>query len=124
VVKKHRSDPSAFVPLPPAPLHIVLVLNHGERHGYAIMREVEALSDGVIKMGPGTLYGSIKKLLQQGLIAETEERPDPTLDDQRRRYYQLTGLGQAVCDAEVERLAKLVERSRTSVAVRLIGGTT
>ena len=117
-------DVSPFVPLPPAPLHIVLALNRGERHGYALMSDVQDLSDGLIKMGPGTLYGSIKKLRAQGLIEETEGRVDPELDDQRRRYYRLTGLGQAVCDAEIQRLATLVERSRAPGPGRLLGGLT
>ena len=114
-------DPSPHVPLAPAPLHIVLALNRGERHGYALMQDVEELSDGVIKMGPGTLYGAIKKLAEQGLIEQTDVRPDPELDDQRRKYYRLTALGQAVCDAEIQRLANLVERTRSAVAGRLLG---
>ncbi len=114
---------AGFVPLPPAPLHIVLALNRGERHGYALMGDVEELSDGVIKMGPGTLYGTIKKLRSQGLIEETEGRADPSLDDQRRRYYRLTAVGQKVCNAEIQRLANLVERSRSAAPGRLLGGT-
>ncbi len=114
-------DLAPFVPLPPSPLHIVLALNRGERHGYALMGDVEELSGGVIKMGPGTLYGSIKKLLAQGLIEESPPRPDPTLDDQRRRYYRLTALGQRVCQAELERLTTLLERSRSGAAARLLG---
>ena len=116
-------DVNEFVPLPPAPLHIVLALNRGERHGYALMSDVEELSDGVITMGPGTLYGTIKKLVAQGLIEETEGRIDPALDDQRRRYYRLTAVGQRVCDAEIQRLANLVERSRSAAPARLLGGT-
>ena len=114
-------DLEPFLPLSPAPLHIVLALNRGERHGYALMGDVEELSGGIIKMGPGSLYGSIKKLLAQGLIEESPARPDPTLDDQRRRYYRLTGLGQRVCQAEMERLTTLLERSRSGAASRLLG---
>ncbi len=114
-------DLAPFVPLSPAPLHIVLALNRGERHGYALMGDVEELSGGIIKMGPGTLYGSIKKLLAQGLIEESPARPDPALDNQRRRYYRLTGLGQRVCHAEMERLTTLLERSRSGAASRLLG---
>lgn len=121
--QKSGEDVGDFVPLPPAPLHIVLALNRGERHGYALMSDVEELSDGVITMGPGTLYGSIKKLRAQGLIEETEGRADPSLDDQRRRYYRLTAVGQKVCDAEIQRLSTLVERSRSAGAARLLGGT-
>ena len=69
------------------------------------------MSDGTTRMGPGTLYGSIKRMLADGLIEETVERPDPDLDDQRRRYYRLTGLGELVCNAEVARLRTLIERA-------------
>lgn len=89
--------------------HILLALADGERHGYAIMQEVEELTEGDIKMGPGTLYGSIKRMLGAGLVAETDERPDPELDDQRRRYYKITGQGARVLSAETERLAALVK---------------
>jgi DNA-binding PadR family transcriptional regulator len=105
------NDPTRFLPLPSAPLHILLALREGERHGYAIMGYVEGLSDGTVKMGPGTLYGAIKRLLADDLIEESTERPDPELDDQRRRYYRLTGLGERVCAAEIERLSKLLERA-------------
>jgi DNA-binding PadR family transcriptional regulator len=115
---------SQFVPLAPAPLHIVLALNRGERHGYALMGDVDDLSGGVMKMGPGTLYGTLKKLVGEGLIEETASRTDPALDDQRRRYYRLTAMGQAVCNAEIGRLAALIERSRSSGPVRLLGGST
>ena len=118
-----RPDPSPHLPLAPAALHIVLSLNRGERHGYAIMRDVEQLSDGVIKLGPGTLYGTIKKLVSQGIIEQSEARPDPSLDDERRKYYRLTGLGQAVCNAEIDRLVNLVERTRHPAPGRLLGGT-
>ncbi|MGI9642080.1 MAG: PadR family transcriptional regulator [Acidimicrobiia bacterium] len=117
----NRHDPSKFVPLPPAALHIVLALNRGERHGYAIMSDVERLSDGVIKMGPGTLYGTIKKLLAQGIIEQCESRSDTELDDQRRKYYRLTGLGEAVSAAEIQRLANLVERTRRTAPPRILG---
>jgi DNA-binding PadR family transcriptional regulator len=95
-------------PLQPAAFHILLALAAGERHGYALMRDVEELSDGALRIGPGTLYGSIKRLLAAGLIAEADERPDPQLDDQRRRYYRLTADGQQVLTAEAQRLARLV----------------
>ncbi len=114
-------DPGPYVPLAPAALHIVLSLNRGERHGYAIMGDVERLSDGVIKLGPGTLYGTIKKLVAQGLIEQTDSRPDPVLDDQRRKYYRLSALGASVCAAEIQRLANLVERSSHAAPTRLLG---
>lgn len=87
----------------------MLVLADEDRHGYDIMREIAATTEGKIQMGPGTLYGTIKRMLQAGLIAEIDERPDPALDDSRRRYYRLTELGQQVLKAEVERLAYLLE---------------
>jgi DNA-binding PadR family transcriptional regulator len=87
-----------------AVFNILLALADGEKHGYAIMLEIEANTDGTVKMGPGTLYGSIKRLLASGLIEETNERPDPVLDDERRRYYQLSGLGQRALRLETERL--------------------
>jgi DNA-binding PadR family transcriptional regulator len=103
--------PEDLLPLQPAALHILVALTSGEKHGYALMRDVEALSDGVVRVGPGTLYGSIKRMLADGLIEETDERPDPELDDQRRRYYRLTGLGEQVCQAELRRLQALVRRA-------------
>lgn len=103
--------PESFMPLPSATLHILVALTSGEKHGYAIMRDVDALSDGAVRIGPGTLYGSIKRMLADGLIEETAERPDPGLDDQRRRYYRLTGLGERVCASELRRLEALVRRA-------------
>lgn len=96
------------LPLTPAVFHILLALADGERHGYGIMQEVEAMTGGQVEMGPGTLYGTIKRMLKAGLIEESDERPDPELDDERRRYYRLTGFGRRVLAAEVERLSALV----------------
>jgi DNA-binding PadR family transcriptional regulator len=93
-----------LIPLTPAVFNILLALADGEKHGYAIMLEVEAHTAGLVKMGPGTLYGSIKRMLEGGLIAESDERPDPDLDDQRRRYYCLTTMGERVLHAEAKRL--------------------
>jgi DNA-binding PadR family transcriptional regulator len=97
-----------MLPLTPAVLHILLALADGERHGYGIMQEVTKRAGGQVKMGPGTLYGSIKRMLADGLIEETGERPDPALDDERRRYYRLTGFGVRVMQAEVLRLQQIV----------------
>ena len=99
-------------PLTPAVYHILLALADGEKHGYAIMKDVETQTQGGLKMGPGTLYGSIKRMLAAGLIRESGERPDLALDDERRRYYQLTGAGQQVVSAESERLAQAVAVAR------------
>ena len=107
-----NNSPEAYIPLTPAVFHILLALAGGERHGYSIMQEVEQLSEGRVAMGPGTLYGSIKRMLAAGLIVETGERPDPRLDDQRRRYYQLTSLGSGVLAAESRRLERLVQAAR------------
>jgi DNA-binding PadR family transcriptional regulator len=83
-----------------------------ERHGYDIMREVDERTAGMIRMGPGTLYGSIKRMLSDGLVEELDERPDPELDDERRRYYRLTDFGYRVATAEAERLAELVKTAK------------
>jgi DNA-binding PadR family transcriptional regulator len=99
-------------PLTPGAYHILLALAHGERHGYGIMREVERLSDGAMRLGPGTLYRTLREMLDAGLIAESEERPDPRHDDERRRYYALTEAGRRAALAETRRLARLVERAR------------
>ena len=101
----------SFGPLPTATLHILVSLMTGEKHGYAIMQDVARLSDGAVRVGPGTLYGSIKRMLADGLIEETNERPDPELDDERRRYYRLTGLGERAVRFELRRLETLIKRA-------------
>ncbi|MFN8419969.1 MAG: PadR family transcriptional regulator [Anaerolineae bacterium] len=108
-----------LLPLTPAVFHILLALADGEKHGYGIMQEVTAISNGSIKMGPGTLYGSIKRMLEISLIRETDERPDPALDDERRRYYELTALGKRVLSAELQRMESLLNVARTK---RFAGG--
>ena len=105
-------NPDNHLPLTPAVFHILLAVSDGEKHGYAIMREVEQTTEGRMTMGPGTLYGAIKRLLKANLITETDYRPDPILDDARRRYYELTDLGRRVLAAESERLANMVEFAR------------
>ena len=87
------SEPNAPLPLTPAAFHILLVLADGEKHGYAIMREVAEHTHGRMRLGPGSLYGTIKRMLADGWIEESDERPDPELDDERRRYYRITGAG-------------------------------
>ena len=108
-----------LLPLRPAVLDILLALADEERHGYGIMREVEGRTGGRTRLGPGTLYGSIKRMLADGLIEESDERPDPAMDDQRRRYYRITDLGRWVAGAEAERLSGLVETAR---ARKLLSG--
>lgn len=105
-------DPEDFLPLTPAVFHVLLALADGERHGYAIMQEIVEHTGGQMKMGPGTLYGTIKRLLEAQLIEESDERPDAKLDDERRRYYRLTGLGQRVVKAEAQRHAAMVQIAR------------
>ena len=101
-------DLSKRLPLSPAAFLILLALKDGEKHGYAILREVSEQSDGTLKLLPGTLYNLLKRMLEDGWIEELEERPDPALDDERRRYYRLTGLGEKIAILEAERLAGLV----------------
>jgi DNA-binding PadR family transcriptional regulator len=104
--------PDALLPLPPAFVHILLALADQERHGYAIMREIRRLTDGDVVMGPGTLYGAVKRMLEFGLIDESDERPDPELDDERRRYYRITPFGSAVARAEARRLTQMIKLAR------------
>jgi DNA-binding PadR family transcriptional regulator len=117
-VEKANLNPADALPLTPAVFHILLVLADGERHGYGIMKAVEMNSRGRMQMGPGTLYGSIKRMLVAGLIEESDERPDSELDDRRRRYYRLTDFGRRVLEAEVARLSDLVRLAETK---QLIG---
>ena len=111
---KRAPEPAAgdFLPLTPAIHHILLALADEERHGYGIMLEVSRLTDGATRMGPGTLYGTLKRLLQARLIEEAETRPDPELDDERRRYYRITTLGSQVLSAETARMAVLLNAAR------------
>ena len=111
-VKKTNRKPEDFLPLTPAMFHILLALADKERHGYHIMREVDERTSGNVKLGPGTLYGSIKRMVGDGLIEELEERPDPELDDERRRYYRLTDFGYRVASAEAQRLEQMVRSAR------------
>ena len=111
-MQNRRPDPRDFLPLTPAIAHILLALADEDRHGYAIMQEIERMTDGAVRMGPGTLYGTIKRMLASRLIEEVDERPDPHLDDERRRYYRSTPLGAAVLAAETERMAALLGAAR------------
>lgn len=121
-VNGSEESPRELLPLTPAVFHILLALASGEKHGYAIMLDAEKISSGQVKMGPGTLYGSIRRLLEAGLIEESDERPDPELDDQRRRYYRLTGMGRRVLVAEAERLARLVAQAEARQVLQTAAG--
>jgi len=101
-------DPQDFLPLKTNWFHILLSLSGQEQHGYGIMNEVLERTGGKVRLWPATLYGTLKRLIDQGLIEESDERPAPELDDARRRYYRLTDRGKSVLDAESERLEELV----------------
>src|ERR1041384_4485269 len=106
------TDTDALLPLPPATFHILMALTDEDRHGYAIIQDVEARTDGELRLSAGTLYRSIQRMLEQGLIVETRKRPAPALDDERRRYYSITPFGLAVARAERRRLTQLVRLAR------------
>jgi DNA-binding PadR family transcriptional regulator len=116
-MKTHDGDPKSLLPLTPAAFHILLALVDGEKHGYGIMVETARRSEERIKLGPGTLYRSLRRLASDALIEESEERPVPELDDERRHYYRITPFGLRVARAEAERLAALV---RAAEAKRLL----
>ena len=109
-------DPTvdSLLPLQPATFHILMALADDDRHGYAIIQEIAARTDGTIRMSAGTLYRSIQRMIEQGLIVEIHERPAPELDDERRRYYRITKFGEAVARAETRRLQNLVRLARAS----------
>jgi DNA-binding PadR family transcriptional regulator len=109
---KVRRDPNSLVPLTPAVFNLLLALADEERHGYGIMQELARRTRGRVRMGPGTLYGTIKRMLAEGLIEESKERPDPALDDERRRYYRLTDFGRRVAITEAARMENLVGVAR------------
>jgi DNA-binding PadR family transcriptional regulator len=107
-----RSEVDAFLPLPLATFHILLALAEDHRHGYAIIQDVAARTNGELRLSAGTLYRSIQRMLEEGLLVEARERPAPEDDDERRRYYRITPLGIAVAQAEARRLADLVKLAR------------
>ena len=109
----------AYVPLPSASFEILVALAGGERHGYAIMQEVAERTDGSVRLGPGTLYGSLKRLLADGLVAEAGERADSESGEERRRYYRITSFGLTVARAEARRLESMVRAARQK---KLLGG--
>ncbi len=113
-MRDETPDPESLLPLPQAALHILMALSEEDRHGYAIMELVSARTEGAVRLSPGTLYRSIQRMLEQGLIVEPVERPAPEDDDERRRYYRITPFGQAVARAEANRLAGLVRLARAS----------
>jgi DNA-binding PadR family transcriptional regulator len=107
-----KAPPST--PLPAAVFQILVALADQDRHGYAIMQDVAARTGGRMKLSPGTLYGSIKRMLDEGLIDELDERPNPDHDDERRRYYRLTPFGRDVAQAEADRLTTVLRQARAA----------
>lgn len=107
--KRQAPAPKDLLPLPPTLFHLLLALADGERHGYALKREVARRTNGAVNPGAGVLYGSINRMLEQGIIEESDERPDPHLDDERRRYYRITPFGRLVAQAEAVRMRELVK---------------
>jgi DNA-binding PadR family transcriptional regulator len=120
MAKRPRAEvtPESLLPLAPATFQIMLALVDGERHGYAIMKEVTTRTKGAVKLGPGTLYGALKRLLESGLVEESSERADAELGDDRRRYYRLTKFGLRVLRMEARRLEAMVRAARQK---KLIG---
>jgi DNA-binding PadR family transcriptional regulator len=114
IMTTDRTVIEALLPLPPATFHILLALVDQERHGYAIIQDVEERTDGELRLSAGTLYRSIARMVEQGLIAEVLKRPAARLDDERRRYYRITPLGEEVARAEARRLSELVRLARAS----------
>src|SRR5260370_13326386 len=117
MAKPNRSPVDELLPLPLPVFHMLLALSDGERHGYALKREVLHRTNGKLNLGSGALYGSISKMLDQGLIEESADRPDPHLDDERRRYYRITTFGQRVAQAETLRMQQLVRLAEGSLGL-------
>src|SRR6266567_7510346 len=112
VMANHELEIDSLLPLPPATFHILLALAEEDRHGYAIIQDVAARTRGELKLSAGTLYRSVQRMQEQGLIVETRERPAPEDDDERRRYYRITPFGLAVARAESRRLTQMVKLAR------------
>jgi DNA-binding PadR family transcriptional regulator len=108
------TDADTLLPLPPATFHILVALADDDRHGYAIMQDVTVRTGGTLKLSAGTLYRSIQRMLEQGLIVEITARPAPEMDDERRRYYRITPFGRIVAKAEARRLAQMLKLARAS----------
>ena len=114
--RNRKRTKQSFVPLTPARFEVLVSLASGDKHGYAILKDVERRSEGAVKFSVSTLYSVLDRLHEDGLIRESSERPDPSLDDERRRYYCLTPLGSEVAAAEAERLARTLSQARAFTA--------
>lgn len=108
------AKPDSLLPLPPAVFHILIALADRDRHGYSIMQDVAARTGGKVQLSAGTLYSSVRRMLEQGLIEELAQSPDPSSTDERRRYYRLTRFGRRAAAAEVERLNALLKQARAT----------
>ncbi|HXE12171.1 MAG TPA: helix-turn-helix transcriptional regulator [Bryobacteraceae bacterium] len=115
MAKAPKDEPNRFLPLSLPIFHMLLALTEGERHGYALKRAILQRTGGKLNLGSGALYGSIDKMLAAGFIEESDERPDPHLDDERRRYYRITALGRRVAEAEAIRLRELVRLAESAL---------
>jgi DNA-binding PadR family transcriptional regulator len=113
-----RFDPDDYLPLTSPMFQVLVALADGEKHGYAIIKEVHRRTDGKVRLSAGTLYALIKRFVQDGLIVESDERPDPALDDERRRYYRLSDNGRAVALAEAERMEEAIDQARAKLLTR------
>lgn len=119
--RRKKKSPESFLPLSPSRFQVLLALAEGHKHGYAILKDVERLAEGKLRLSASTLYSVLDRLEEDGLIEESEERPDPSLDDERRRYYRLTELGARVASGEAERLQGMLVAAR---ARKLLKGRT
>ncbi|HSL23875.1 MAG TPA: PadR family transcriptional regulator [Vicinamibacterales bacterium] len=115
---KRTFDPEPFLPLTPAMFHVLVALADGEKHGYAIIKEVQRRTGSKVRLSAGTLYPIIRRFLHDGLIVECDERPDPALDDERRRYYRLSDNGRALALAEANRMETAIEQARAKLLAR------
>jgi DNA-binding PadR family transcriptional regulator len=113
-----RFDPAAFLPLTPAMFQVLVALADGEKHGYAIVKEVARRTNDRVRLHTGTLYTALRRFVDDGLVEESAERPDPALDDERRRYYRLTERGRAVALAEAARLEETLVQARAKFAIK------
>jgi DNA-binding PadR family transcriptional regulator len=113
-IREDRQDAAAYLPLTPAVFHVLLALADGDKHGYAIMKDVRQRTEGKVRLSAGTLYGIINRLLGDGMIVETRDRPSPALDDERRRYYRLTNFGREVAIADAVRMENAIAMARSS----------
>ena len=109
-----NTEADDLLPLPPVTFHILVALAEEDRHGYAIMQDIAQRTDGALKLGAGTLYRSVQRMLEQGLVTEVNTRPAPEMDDERRRYYRITAFGRTVAKAEARRLAQMLKLARAS----------